>query len=657
MDERSPFATFRADVEDYLRSAGLGSFTSLLEIPPSATYGHLALPLFSVTLPSSLPVVPQESLIAEVRIAGRYLNFIAKTPELALMSYRRALERGERYACLQQERGKIIVEHTSANPLHPMHVGHARNAFLGDSIARLKAARGNKVETHFYVDDMGLQVMIAALGFERAPPMPPGEKPDHWVGFVYAVSNIMYELAQLDHMVKEEPEKYSELVSRRDNLVGYAQALREKHQREFDLLSSALRGLDKDAWEKELSQTLRGMEGGDDRFKKKVEAVVKLALEGFRQTLDKAGVSFDSWDFESTMANPEELKALLAAASASPFAVTYKGTLALNCDAVAKLPKVSAELGNLGLKEIPPMVLIRSDGTSLYETRDIIYSMKKLQLADEVYNVVGAEQTLAQLQVKLALFAIGHPKASHLHHVAYEEVRLPGRKMAGRYGSYVTLDELIQTAVTMASQEIRKRNPEIDRESLEKSARSIGIGAVKYSLLSVSAQKAVEFNVTRALDFDQNSAPFMQYAAVRAKSVLRTAEERGICIPSDPRTNQLLHPLEEELVLLCSRLPDVASYAADSLHVESLASHLMTIADRFNSYYASLPIIGAPDAELRGARLALCKLVEISLESGLSLMGIQVPSEMRCKLPKNAAHVSSERASQRSLPKMLKGCS
>jgi len=211
--------------------------------------------------------------------------------------------------------------------------------------------------------------------------------------------------------------------------------------------------------------------------------------------------------------------------------------------------------------------------------------------------------------------------------VPYEMVRLPGKKMSGRYGSYVTLDEVVSTAVALAKKEIKERNEGLDERELANSAQAIGIGAVKYALLSVNAQKVVEFQLEKALNFNENSAPFIQYAAVRAKNLVAKGEEKGLRLQGRIDFSTLSDDDEKRIVLLCSRLPDVSAYAADSIHVESLASHLMEIANVFNSYYSRVPILNS-DSEVVEARLALSRAVYWSLRSGLKLLGIDVPDRM-----------------------------
>ncbi len=629
----SPFGEFKSQVEKYLSEIGLGDQVERLEVPSDLRLGHLALPLFHLH-GKPINLVEPSGLIASVNVNNNYLNFKCNIKKLSEATFNQIKEMGENYCNNRVQGMQVIIEHTSANPLHPMHIGHARNAFLGDSLARLMKARGHFVKTHFYVDDMGLQVMIATIGFKNSPKKPEGVKPDHWIGFVYAVANIMYEIAGINSKLNENGSDYSSLVKKRDELIGYAASLREKFPKEFDELSSSLSKMSLNEWERAISTMIRGMEVKDQSTLKLVRDLVNTALLGFKETLDRVNVNFDEWDWESQQATEEDIRGLVESVQDSPFKMLYKGVLAVDCNAVAKLPEASKDLTLIEKagKEIPPMLLLRSDNTTLYQTRDVIYSIKKLASADEVYNVVGAEQSLAQLQVKLALYAINHPKASRLHHVPYEMVRLPGRKMAGRYGSYVTLDEVIDLAVLMASNEIRRRNPQMDEQALIKSSEAIGIGAIKYALLSVSAQKVVEFQVERALNFEENSAPFIQYAAVRANNILSTASKRGIMIPEEPDFSNLTDEAEQEIILLCSRLPDTVAYAADTLHVEALASNVMEIADKFNSYYARVPVLTADNYSVIGARLALSKIVYMSLRSALSLLGIAIPEKMRTYL-------------------------
>ncbi|RLI11738.1 arginine--tRNA ligase, partial [Candidatus Bathyarchaeota archaeon] len=299
--------------------------------------------------------------------------------------------------------------------------------------------------------------------------------------------------------------------------------------------------------------------------------------------------------------------------------------LELDAEEVATRFGLKEELGLTEEFEIPSLTLTRADGTSLYEVRDVAYTLRKFEDADMVINVIGADQKLAQVHVKLALHALGeHEKARNLVHFAYNLVRIPGAKMSARRGRFVTLDGLLEEAVARAYDEVPEHSPGLPEEERAKIAEVVGIGAVKFALLAQDPAKEIIFSWDRALNFEENSAPYVQYTHARACSILRKAGRE----PEEPDFTLLTHPLERELVLAVARFPEVVADAADSLRPDTLANFAVYLADRFNSFYASLPVIRAEPRGLSDARLALVDAVRIVLRNSLGLLGIEAPERM-----------------------------
>jgi len=282
----------------------------------------------------------------------------------------------------------------------------------------------------------------------------------------------------------------------------------------------------------------------------------------------------------------------------------------------------------LGLREgyeVPSLTLVRADGTTLYTTRDIPYSLWKFQRAERVINVVGMEQTLSQLQLKLALCALGHADyAKNLVHFAYNLVRLPGYRMSGRRGRYITLDEVMDEAVKRAYDEVSKRSPHLSDEEKRRISYTVGIGAMKYALVEVDATKPVVFTWDRVLDFEKNSAPYIQYSHARACSILRKASRE----PKNPDHSLLTAPLERDIILMLARFPEVFIDAAESLKPNAIADFANALADKFNTFYTALPVIRAKLPELSEARLALVDATRIVLRNASSLLGIEAPERM-----------------------------
>jgi arginyl-tRNA synthetase len=268
---------------------------------------------------------------------------------------------------------------------------------------------------------------------------------------------------------------------------------------------------------------------------------------------------------------------------------------------------------------------VRADGTTLYTTRDIAYTLWKFEKADKIVNVIGMEQSLAQLQLKIALYALGYEKyADNFVHFAYNLVTLPGYKMSSRRGRYVTFDEVIDEAVKRAFEEVSKRSPHLSEEEKQKIADFVGIGAVRYALVDVDSSKPVVFTWDRVLNFETNSAPYVQYTHARAYSILRKADRE----PEKPAYELLKEKLEHELVLTTASFPDAFVEATEFLKPNLIADFANSLADKFNTFYNALPVIKAEPQELSDARIALTDAVRIVLRNALKLIGIVAPEKM-----------------------------
>ena len=614
-----------------------------LSFPPSPTLGDLSSSI-SFQLSKAVGRNPREvaeelvshmdpsssKLLSAVKAVKGYVNFHADLPAFAEMTLEAVEELDEEYGFLKAERPmRVIVEHTSANPNGPIHIGNARNSVLGDSLARILERRGHEVRRHFYVDDMGRQVAMAAYGWRLLGEPEPEGPPDLFVGFLYASVNCINEVKKLKRRLEEirgEPERDEEarqILRRLDEYAAAAQDLRERNPRLFDLLLERMEeDPDPDA---EISRLNTEYEKGVPEVKDLVLRLVGYCLKGFEESLGSIGITFDSWDYESTHVWDGSVGAVVEALRATPYVHVERGALVLDCEGIARDFDLKRRWGISEAYEIPPLVLVRADGTTLYTTRDIAYTLWKFQRAERVINVVGFEQTLAQLQVRIALVALGkRDLADRLTHFAYEFVRLPGFKMSGRMGRYVTLKEVVDRAISLARREVEKRSPYLTEEQKEEISRIVGIGAVKYTLLGVDPMRPVVFSWERVLDFERNSAPFIQYAHARACNILKKAGEA-----SRERDYSLLgHPLERDLVMMIARFPEVFVSAAEDLQPNEVAEYANLLADKFNSFYAALPVIRAEPEGLSGARLALVNAVRIVLRNALDLLRIEAPERM-----------------------------
>jgi len=649
MVSENPFAEFSRECEDTLAEAFKKIFPEIkitdfaFEKPPSPEYGQLASSI-SFELSKSIGKKPFDiakllikainkskfNLIEHVKPAGAgYINFRVNYPKFVLLTIESIIQLNADYGLIKTDKPlKTIVEHTSANPAHPIHIGTARNPMLGDTIARLLQSRGHMVYKHFYFDDVGRQTSVMAYGYDKLGRPKPEGKPDHFLGKIYTITSCLVEINRL----KKELER-AKSVQAEDEIFKINQELGEwasvsaelqsKYPQMFDaLLDKIIKEPDP---ENAINRLNKAYEEGNPKVKKLIREVCELCLEGFQQTLSRIGVSFDSWDWESDFTISGQVAEVVQKLRKSPFVSFKNGILEFNAEKVARELRLKGKLGLREEHEIPALTLVRSDGTTLYTTRDIAYTLWKFGKADRVINVIGMEQNLAQLQLKLALFALGFSDcAENLVHFAYNLVSLPGYKMSSRRGRYITFDEVIDEAVKRAYEEVSKRSPQLSEEEKQKIAEFVGIGAVRYALIEVDAAKPVVFTWDRVLNFERNSAPYIQYTHARACSILRKAERK----PENPTYELLNEKLEHEIVLTLSSFPDTFIEASEFLKPNLIADYANGLADKFNTFYNAFPVIKAEPQGLSDARLALVDAVRIVLRNALNLIGIVAPERM-----------------------------
>jgi arginyl-tRNA synthetase len=557
-----------------------------------------------------------------VEAVGGYVNFRADHKALAELTFEALAGFGRLYGLVKAETPrKIIVEHTSANPNGPLHVGTARNSILGDALARLLKARGHLVRRHFYVNDMGRQVAILAYGYRmlKSKGFKVEGKPDLWLGFVYTATNTALEVRSLKARVKEASGEEAERLKR--ILDEYVAAAAELEDQNKEALYTIIDGVNSDPDpQASVDEILRSYEKGEKKALSLVKGMVQLCLKGFRQTLQRAGISLDRWDWESNLVWQGKVEKALGRLRQTGYVRLSEGALVFDVEEAALKLGVKDKLNYHD--RLPPLTLTRRDGTTLYTTRDIAYHLEKFTWADRAVNVIGVDQKLAQTQLKVALLTLGVRKAVEgLHHCAYELVKLPGYKR----GRYITFDELLQEAENMAYQEVEKRSPRLPQTLKHEIARAVGLGAIKYAMLNVSPLKVVSFTWDRVLNFEANSGPYIQYAYARASSILRKAEAKKLPKPS-PET--LEHKLERSLIIELARFPEVFTEAVDELKPELLTQYANGLAEVFNNFYDNLPVLKAEPRSLKASRLWLVKGVRTVLGNCLTLLGIPTPKRM-----------------------------
>jgi len=644
----NPFKEFHAGCESALKDAIKQLYPTfslpsvLLEIPPNLGFGELAtsvcfeLAKHAKKKPRAIAEELVQAidvngfpLVESVEVAGAgYINFRVNSELFSRLTLESARALDKEYGYVKtSEPQNILLEHTSVNPIHPIHIGQARNPMLGDAIARILTAHGHKVSRHYYVDDVGRQSAVIAYGYSKLGKPKPEGKPDRFIGAIYAVTSCIMEIQRLKKEVenakKLAPTEASELQRKLDEWISIAADMEKRFPEIFTRLLDKISG-DSNP-EEQVSKLIRGYEASEDEAKRLLREVCELCLEGFRETLRSVEISIDSWDWESDLIWNGDVNRALEQLKKTPYVFEENGVLEFDAEKVAHDLDLKNALGISDDHELSSLTLVRADGTTLYTTRDIAYHLWKFQRAERVVNVIGMEQTLPQLQLKLALSALGHVDyVTKLTHFAYSLVRLPGYRMSSRRGRYITLDEVMEGAAERAYAEVSKRSPHLSDQDKREISEFVGKGAVKYALIAVDPTKPVVFTWDRVLDFEKNSAPYIQYSHARAYSILRKASRE----PENADYSLLVDPMERDIVLTLARFPEVFVDAAENLRPNAIADYANALADRFNRFYTKLPVIKAESAGLSDARLALVDATRIVFRNALKLLGIEAPERM-----------------------------
>ncbi len=604
------------------------------EEPPLRKFGDLAIPLPRISrqlnvefkvLRNELPrALSKSPWIEKVSVVGPYLNMFVDMRTYSELVFNSLRALGDYYGAVRLgSRRRIVVEYVSANPIHPLHIGSGRNAVLGEFISRILEFTGNRVERRYYVDDVGLQVAYLAYGYLLLgrPDPPEGFRPDVYYGLIYAATSMIVELVELRRRLEALREAgggegYAEILRRVDELMADLSRVREVIPREVDLLIERV-GSDPSP-KHSVAQLVRDYEFGK-REASVVREVAEKVVEGIKETLRRLDISMDRWDWESDLIREGLVAEILERARRSPYYTTYKGVPALDFRSLLKDEGIRRRLRIPEGLEIPPLILMRADGTTLYTTRDIAYTLKKFQewRADKVYNVIATEQTLPQAQLRLALYALGYVReAENTIHYSYEMVNLVGTSMSGRRGRYVTVDEVIDR-LKHGVLEIMRGRGGVREDVAEKMARS----AFKFMMLSISPNKVLTFDPAKALDLKRASGPYIQYTYARARAVLR----KGGGVPWDSIDfSGCREGIRKELTWLIGKFPNVIRGVSESLRPEDLSTFIIKVADLFNRWYDSEPIAKEADKGFRALKLAITYGVLKTLATGMKLLGLDI---------------------------------
>jgi len=635
----------------------------VVEVPPRRELGDFASPAplqLARTLKRNPRAIAEElaaalrppRLVRDVKVLGAgYLNLFLDRPAFAAALL--ALEEGSTPSASPDHTGKVIVEHTNINPNKAAHVGHLRNAVLGDVLARCQKSLGTTVEVQNYIDDTGVQLADVVVGFldlRRAGLAEVAALPEP---FDY----ICWDL-------------YAE-VRRWYDAEGGADAGSERRQL--------------------LRDTLHQLETGRGERAEMGRLVARRVVRRHLATMARLGISYDLLTRESD---------ILALHFFDRAFQRLKDSGAVRLETAGKnagcwvMPLAHSE-EFAGLED-PDKVIVRSDGTVTYVGKDIAYQLWKFGLlgqdfgyryweevqvwetchegeavhpafggAQRVINVIDTRQSYLQKIVRAGLQALGHTgEAERSVHFAYEMVALspetarqlgyrqdapagdgdeeggaPGEvhekalEMSGRKGIGVKADDLMDRLEAKSREEIGKRNRELAGAELDALAREIAVAALRFFMVKTTTNRVIAFDFDEALNFEGESGPYLQYSLVRARNIRRRLRAAGQPDEVSAAAVQELpagHFGEDlwGLILEVAQIGDLVEKAVAALELSLVARQALEIAQRFNTFYHRHPILQESDLAVRAARLATVQIFRRGLENLARLLGIPMPERM-----------------------------
>ncbi|MHA1917484.1 MAG: arginine--tRNA ligase [Candidatus Ranarchaeia archaeon] len=626
----SPWSIIRNEIADYLVSLFDVSIDMILESlspPTNQKMGDLTSTIcFKLAKEKKKsPINIAKSVQAEIQktpniskveiTPSGFINFYIKKEFLSKLTLEAILKKKETYGDVENPSSKsVMVEFPSVNPSKPWHIGHARNAVLGDTLVRLLRVQGFNVISIDYINDLGLQIAQLLWKLSESNNEETDVKYDHYLGKKYV---------EVAKEIEENPDKMGKVY-----------------------------------------ELLKKMETGDNIVWKKAREITQKCLLAQRETAHRMGIFHNAqiWEsdltrsrlFEETIEKILELNGIEKLESGEK-----KGCI------VAKLESFS----DLAKQKDTNKVLVRSNGTGTYTGKDTVFQLWKFGLTRDpfkyeiaqkypegkvlwsstlegeskpwgeigsVFNVIMVHQAQPQRVIYAIMELMGYDEESkNSHHLSYNAVDLPGQKLSGRKGTWIgySTDDILEEAVERAKKEVIQRNPDLAEKEVLQTAESVGIGAVRFALLKQSSEKKITFIWDQVLDFDGMASPYIQYSAVRAKRILEKLPKNiEHCNPE-----LLIENTEHELLKLLAQFPDFLQNILNEMKKETWGTriplHNITyfiydIAVAFSRFYNKCRVVEAETNELKQTRRALVESTLTVIKKGLDIMGIPVPKQM-----------------------------
>jgi arginyl-tRNA synthetase len=627
---------------------------------------------------------------AAIEPVNGYVNISFDANAIASRLIGEVLRLGSNYGKGEPKSEHVMVEHSQPNTHKVFHVGHLRNTVLGISVSNILAAAGYPVLQASYPGDIGMHVIKCLWCYERFhlgnEPADPALR-GRWLAEIYAESdarlNYRKDVLEFLHLLAKEDFAFVAAIDKllkflwRLNTHGediayllgrftHAQEIKDDQLREPDvivkfwpIIGDQLREqvnnpkpvvpvdgapeptttpeerlarweeleahidwwLEAPRWQEEVKATFQRWERQDPAFVQLWQETRDWSLTDFRRIFDELGAQIDVWFYESEV--EQEGRQIVQELLAKGIAEIGEGGV--------PVVKIDEKLG-LEQETYRTLPILRSDGTTLYSTKDLSLTKRKYEQfgIDRAIWVVDVRQSLYFQQIFKILELWGFEQAKHAFHLSYEIVALPEGVISSRKGNAPLYDDIRDQVMARAREIIDEKNADLAPETKELVARQVALGSLKYAMLARDNNKIVIFDIDEALSFDGHAAPYIQYAHARACRILERAGWTSSAVLSSESSALDFGTLQaEELSLLqqISALPDEVQRAAEEHRPLRIASYVFELAKKFNDFYHACPVIDSPEPT-RSARLALVAATRTALANGLALLGIDAPYEM-----------------------------
>lgn len=617
-----------------------------------------------------------QEVYARVEAVNGYINLFFDTRRFSVEVIRSIIDAGQRYGHGPKQTDRVMVEYSQPNTHKEFHIGHLRNVCLGNALTRILRFDGFDLMAANYIGDMGAHVIKTLwcyLRFHRGEE--PSEARGRWLGAIYTEANRRLNYRAdiagfLDELATDNPtlaETTDRLMASRwwgDPMAGHVFSMMRQFTQSRDVDQDVL--LDSDMlarfwqmlgmqlsreeastaekgddpapyqqhierwqrfeehldwwdkvpeWQREVRETFQLWERKDPEFIRLWEETRAWSMEEFNRIYDELDVHFDAWFYESEV--EDEGREIVQELLKRGIAEISNG-----------LPVVKID-EKLGLKNetYRTLPILRSDGTTLYSTKDLALTRRKFEdyRVDRSIWVVDVRQTLYFQQIFKIMELWGFEQAAKCFHLGYETVMLPSGAMSSRTGNVVLYEDVVDAVLARAREIIEEKNPALPADLKDQIAREVGLGSIKYTMLSRDNNRVFVFDIEESLSFDGHAAPYIQYAHARACRILEKVDlpaEREIDFGEEPLT-----AAEINLIQRVAIFPSEVERAAEEYKPLVIANYVYDLAKDFNDFYRACPVLPASEPR-RSARLALVHATRQVLGNGLGLLGIAAPEIM-----------------------------